>query len=117
MGDGMVPTEEYDDRIRVVVLNDKQGRQTISCASYPEAIAVVKDKQPAATAVKIENRDGEIVFTSDEMDIHEWEQEWKRAKRRLSVDVEKRECPYDNTACFADDLCVQCQIDQVQAHY
>ncbi len=41
MTNGMVPTEEHDGRIKVVVLNDKQGRQTISCSSYPETIAVL----------------------------------------------------------------------------
>lgn len=41
----------------------------------------------------------------------------EHAKRRLSLDVEEYDCPYDNVACFADDLCVQCEIDNVQNQY
>lgn len=39
---------------------------------------------------------------------------WNHARRRLSVDVEGRECPYDNVACVADDRCIECQMDAVQ---
>lgn len=48
------------------------------------------------------------------MRIEEWAVEWEHAKRRLSVDVEEYDCPYDNIACVADDLCVQCKMDKVQ---
>ena len=91
--------------------------QRKTCSSYEEAIDLVKRHQASATAVKIEDRDGEIVFTSDEMEIEQWEIQWKHAKRRLSVDVDEYECPYDNVACFEDDLCVQCQMDKVQENY
>ncbi len=67
--------------------------------------------------VKIENRDDDIVFNSEEMDIEAWEIEWKNAKRRLSVDIPDHDCPYDEISCFADDLCTQCQIDKVQDQY
>lgn len=57
------------------------------------------------------------MFTSDVMDIHDWEVEWKKEKRRLSVNVEAHDCPYDDRACFSDDLCVKCKMDKVQDQY
>lgn len=51
------------------------------------------------------------------MDIHDWEVEWKKEKRRLSVNVEAHDCPYDDRACFSDDLCVKCKMDKVQDQY
>lgn len=114
MTHGLEPTESYDGSIAVRLLDDDTGRDEIRCGSYKKAISVVKEHRYSVTAAKIVDRDGKIVFDSTEMDIDNWEAEWKHAKRRLSVDVEERDCPYDNVACFADDLCVRCQIDKVQ---
>lgn len=114
MADGLDPTEEYDGSIRVRLLDDDTGTDVIQCASYYEAIDVVKEHQHAVTAVKIIDRDDNVVFTSADMRIENWEAEWEHAKRQLSVDVEEYDCPYDNVACFADDLCVQCKMDKVQ---
>jgi hypothetical protein len=114
MTEGLEPTEEYDGTVTVRVSNDGGGRTTISCSSYEEAIGVVKREVHEATVVEILDREGEVVFDSADMNIENWEVEWKHAKRRLSVDVEERECPYDNVACFADDLCVECKMDEAQ---
>lgn len=114
MTDGLEPTEEYDGTVTVLVLEESGDRERVQCSSYRNAIELVKQRRSSDTVVKIEDRDGEIVFTSAEMDIRNWETEWQHAKRRLSVDVDERECPYDNVACFADDLCVQCKMDEVQ---
>lgn len=114
---GLEPTESYDGRITVLVLGDEGRRERIPCSSYEAAIETAKEAVPSATVVKIVDRDDEVVFTSAEMDIEGWESEWRRAKRRLSVDVEEYDCPYDSVACFADDLCVQCRIDRVQEQY
>lgn len=111
MMDPMEPTEKYDGGITVHVLGDDGERERVRCRSYEDAIETTREEQPSATVVKIEDRDGEIVFTSAEMDIDDWETEWRHARRRLDVEVEQRECPYDNVACFADDLCVQCKMD------
>ncbi|ELY77962.1 hypothetical protein [Natrinema gari] len=117
MTNGLEPTEEYDGSIVVRLLDDQAGREEIRCPSYEDAIAVVKETHRSVTAAKILDRDGAVVFTSSEMDIDDWETEWERAKRRLSVDVDEYECPYDDIACFADDLCVRCQIDRVRDQY
>ena len=117
MTHGLEPTEEYDGSITVRLLDDESGTETRRCASYEEAIDLVKETQHAVTVAKIVDRDGAVVFTSAEMDIEDWETVWEREKRRLSVEVEEYDCPYDNIACFADDLCVQCQIDEVQEQY
>lgn len=111
---GLEPTETTDDEITVIVLGEPNRRERIVCSSFKEAIQTVKAEQPAATTTKIENRDGEIVFTSVEMEIGDWENEWERAKRRLAVDVEEYDCPYDAVGCVADDLCVQCKMDKMQ---
>lgn len=117
MSDGHEPVEESDGSIIVHILKDDRARQEVRCHSYKDAIDVVKQRHVTATVVKIEDRDGDIVFTSAEMDIANWETEWKHAKRRLSVDVEDWDCPYESMACFADDLCVQCKMDKVQDQY
>lgn len=114
---GLEPTEEYDGSIVVHLLDDTAGREKIRCGSYEEAIAVVKENHRSVTVAKIVDRDGNVVFTSSDMNIDDWETEWEHAKRRLSVDVEAYDCPYDNVACFADDHCIQCQIDAVKETY
>lgn len=114
---GLEPTEEYDGSITVHVLNDTEDNEEIQCSSYQEAIRTMKLKRESATTTKMEDRDGRIVFTSDEMNLEDWVAEWESAKRSLSIDVESHECPYDNIACVVDDLCVKCQMDKVQDQY
>lgn len=113
MTEDHVPTERTGRPVSVILLRDG-GRERIDLATYSEAIETIKAAVDDDTVAKLEAEDGEIVFRSDEMDIEHWENEWKRAKRRASVDVEERECPYENVGCIADDRCVQCQMDEVQ---
>ena len=108
------PTEEYDGRITVRLLDDIEGTETIKCASFEEAIEVVKEHQYSVTAAKIIDRDDNVVFSSIDTDITAWESVWKQEKRRLGVEVEEWDCPYDEIACFADDFCVRCKMDSVQ---
>jgi hypothetical protein len=108
------PTENYDGSLTVRLLDDETGTENITCSSYTDAIDVVKEHRYSVTAVKIIDRDDEIVFDSADMDIDNWETEWKHAKRRQGVEIEEYECPYNNVACFADDLCVKCKMDRVQ---
>lgn len=117
MPGGLDPTEEYDGSIRVRLLDDTGGTDEIACSSYYEAIDVVKERQYDVTAAKIIDRDDEVVFTSVDTRIEDWAAEWEHAKRSLSVTVEAYDCPYENIACFADDLCVQCKMDEVQNEY
>ncbi|QLK24979.1 hypothetical protein HYG81_12780 [Natrinema zhouii] len=114
---GLEPTEEYDGSVTVRLLDDRTGREEIRCTSYEDAIAVIKETHRSVTVAKLVDRNGAVVFTSAEMDIDDWETEWEHAKRRMSVDVEAYDCPHDSVGCFADDLCVQCQIDRVQERY
>lgn len=114
MNNRLEPTESYDGRVLVHLLDDSGSEEQIPCSSFTEAIGVVRDKQHAVTVAKIVDRDDEVVFSSAEMDIDVWKKIWKNEKRRLSVDVEAYDCPHDSISCFADDLCVQCQIDKVQ---
>jgi len=113
----MDPTETYDGRIVVHVLHDTRDNKQIPCSSFREAISVVKDNREVATVTKIIDRDDEVVFSSADVDIKTWERVWKNEKRRLSVNVEEYECPYDSISCFADDLCVECKMDKLQNQY
>lgn len=117
MTGALEPTESYDGSITVIELDDDGARDRTRCSSYEDAITLVKEKQSSTTVVKMEDRDGEIVFSSAKTDIRQWERTWRNEKRRLSVDVEERDCPYDSVACFADDLCVQCEMDEVQGRH
>ena len=117
MTDRLAPTEEYDGRIRVKLLNDHAKTRVIPCSSYTKAISLVKEYQHDVTTAKIVNREQEVVFSSADMDIDVWESNWKNEKRRQSVNVEERECPYDNISCFFDDRCVQCKMDKLQNQF
>ncbi|MEF8800155.1 MAG: hypothetical protein V5A27_12230 [Halapricum sp.] len=110
------PTERTGRPVSVILVND-DGRERSEHSTYRAAVETIKSVSEQATVAKLETEDGEIVFRSDEMSIEDWENEWKRAKRRLSVDVEDRECPYDTVGCISDDRCVQCQMDRVQDQY
>ena len=114
---GLDPTEEYDGSITVRLLDDRAGTETVSCSSYQDAIETVKANLESVTVAKIVDRDDEIVFTSAEMDIDDWERAFTREKRRQSVHVEAYDCPYDSVSCFADDLCVRCKMDKVRDQY
>lgn len=111
---GLEPTEEYDGSVTVRLFDDDGGRDSVRCPSYEEAVEVAETERETSDVVEIVDRDGDVVFDSSDMEIENWEVEWRRARRRLSVDVEEYDCPYDDRACFADDLCVRCQIDKVQ---
>lgn len=117
MSNALEPAEEHDGRITVLLLDDGAGREKVLCSSFSQAIQVVKDKQGSVTAAKIVDRDENVVFSSAEMDIEEWEKVWKKEKRRLAVNIEEYDCPYDSISCFADDLCVQCKMDKIQNQY
>ena len=114
MTSGLDPTEIYDGSITVRLLDDRTGTETVTCSSYEEAIEVVKENQHSVTVAKISNRDNDVVFTSADMDIADWESIWHREKLRQSASGDEYDCPYDSVSCFADDLCVQCKIDKVQ---
>ncbi|SDZ77430.1 hypothetical protein SAMN04488065_0210 [Haloplanus vescus] len=106
------PAETTDRAITVVLLDS--GRERRDCRSYEDAIDLVKEALEPGRVAKIENREGDIVFTSSEMSIDAWEVEWRQQKRRLSVDTEEHVCPHDNVGCVFDDRCVQCKMDAVQ---
>ncbi|WP_238478956.1 hypothetical protein [Natranaeroarchaeum sulfidigenes] len=117
MTDRLDPTEEYDGTVTVRLLDDDEGVDELTCSSFREAIGKIKTHMDAVTAAKIVDRDDEVVFTSREMNIEDWEREWHRAKRSLSVDIDEHDCPHDNVACFADDRCVECRMDRVQEQF
>lgn len=117
MANGLEPTEEYDGAITVELATDSGGRDRIRCESYAEAIGVVREHRGDVAASAIVSRDGQVVFDSADMDIDDWETEWRRAKRQQSADVEEHECPYESVACVADDLCIECKMDRVQNQF
>ena len=114
MTNGLSPTESYDGRIVVRLLEDTGEAEIIHCSSYEEAIEVIKENQYSVTVAKIIDRDDEVVFSSEDMEIDVWESVWRKQKKQLSASTDKYECPYDNVSCFRDDLCVQCKMDKQQ---
>ena len=117
MSSGLDPTEVYDGSITVRLLDDQTGTETVTCSSYEEAIEVVKEHHCSVTVAKITDRDNDVVFTSADMDIDDWESIWRQEKLRQSANVDEYDCPYNSVSCFRDDLCVQCEIDKVQNQY
>lgn len=111
MNGGLEPTEEYDGTVTVNVLTEDGGRERIGCSSYEAAIETVRDELAPQAVVKVEDRDGEVVFTSAEMDIDVWESEWRLAKRTIGADGPEHECLYGSVGCVGDDLCVRCKMD------
>jgi hypothetical protein len=107
-----VPTETTDREITVILLDQERERR--ECQSYEDAISLVKEELTPGVVAKIEGREGEIVFTSEEMSIDDWKAEWRQQKRRLAVETQEHICPYDSVGCVFDDLCVQCKMDTVQ---
>lgn len=110
------PTEEYERSITVIEISRTSIDRT-DVTSFEDAITAVKARTGHGTVLKIEDPEEEIVFTSEEMDIDDWERVWRREKRRLSVEAEVRECPYDSVGCAADDLCLECQMDEAQSGF
>lgn len=108
------PTEAYDKSITVIEI-DRTSIERTDVTSFDEAISTVKARSNQDTVLKIEDQDEEVVFTSEEMEISDWERVWRQEKRRLSVETEVRECPYDTVGCGADDLCLECQLDEAQS--
>lgn len=114
MDHGLEPTEQSDGRVTVHVLGDDGTREREPCRTYADAVETARAAARPERVVKIEDRDGEVVFSSAEMDLSEWETEWRHACRRLSVAVERRECPYDDVSCVADDRCPRCEMDAMR---
>jgi hypothetical protein len=114
MPDRPEPTQTYDGRLTARVLRETEETLTTRCSSHDAAIRKVRQCEDAAVAVKMEDRNDEVVFNSTQMAVDDWVTESRKAKRRLSVDVEVHDCPHDNVACGADDRCTQCQIDTVR---
>jgi hypothetical protein len=114
MPSGHEPAERVEGGPTVVVLDDGGARERVGVGSYEDAVAAVKERRDDATAVKIETRDGDVVFSTADGHVEEWERVWAAEKRRLSVEYADHDCPHDNHDCFPDDPCVDCQIDAVR---
>ena len=108
---GTGAAETSDGRPTVAILRDEGPSDRQKCSSYSDAIAVVRAKQATATAVKIIDRDGDIVFTTATMEIDEWERIWREEMSRTHTEIPINDCPYDDIACVGDDLCGQCEIN------
>ncbi|WP_416841317.1 hypothetical protein [Haloferax sp. DFSO52] len=115
--DALRPSETYDGRITVRLMDDEDGVEEVRCSSYTDAIELVRENQDNVAAAKIIDRDDDVVFTSAEMDIDVWEAAWENEKRSMRVSVEPHDCPYESISCFANDLCVQCQMDEIQSRW
>ena len=106
------PAETQKREILVKIFK-KHNVEKIKVNSISNAIEKIKENQsPKTVSTKI-SLDGEIVYFSDRHgDIENWESEWVRQKRVMSLDKSTRDCSYGVEYCYENDLCMQCQIDK-----
>jgi hypothetical protein len=109
------PTETTSTKITVRVFR-KEKRELINASSIKEAIQIVREQQQISftQTVKIELEDDIVYNSEDHGEIETWENEWRRAKRRMSVDATEYDCPHNMAGCVKDDLCLPCQMDHAQ---
>ena len=103
--------EEQHGSIEVRFLY-RSSREVLTVQSISEAIQEIKDNTKSnLSCSKIEER-GNIVYNSNRNgSIEDWENEWKRQKKVLSVEESPRDCPHGHNNCFDNDLCLPCQMD------
>lgn len=105
------PAEEQHRAIKVrfIWLREKE---TVEVQSVSEAIETVKSKSDRPSCSKI-ILDEEVVYNSNRNgSIGDWEVEWDRAKRAMSVSETAYDCPHGIIGCCEDDLCLDCQMDK-----
>ncbi|WP_327051904.1 hypothetical protein [Halomicrococcus gelatinilyticus] len=111
-----MPTVEERRSTKVITLYD-QRREREDVRSIGAAVRRVKEIHANAPdsllCTKIVTKDDDIVYDSTRNgDIQTWENEWERAKTRLTSTRETHNCNYGNGGCVADDLCPDCQFDK-----
>lgn len=109
------PTEITSTEITVRVFR-REKRQILNASSIKDAIEITREEQqnPFTQSVKIELED-DIVYNSEyHGEIETWENEWRRAKRRMSVDEAEYNCPHNTAGCVKNDLCLPCQMDHAE---
>jgi hypothetical protein len=114
---GLQPTETQHRKITVKKFTHSNIKKS-EVSSVSEAISEIKsDSNPKVVDSKI-ILEGEVVYYSDKHgDIENWETEWNRQKRLLSVDESLRDCPHNHTSCYEDDLCMDCQLDKAAGYH
>ncbi|WP_155120422.1 hypothetical protein [Haloprofundus marisrubri] len=92
----------------------KANRIEKKVSSIRSAIPIVKEAQSGPSVCqKIITRDDTVVYNSDRNgDIEHWEAEWKLEMRAASGSDPVRRCPYQNSGCVGDDLCMECLMDK-----
>lgn len=104
------PTETTGRTISVKLFR-RHGVDTEQADSIADAIAAVKDAADLDEAKILQN--DEVVYASERNgSIETWEREWEREKRRLSAEASTWDCPHGAEFCYADDRCIDCQIDR-----
>jgi hypothetical protein len=110
----MKATEEYEREIIVQkAFNEQWFSENVE--SIREAIDYIKENRENFDSCRKIKLDGEVVFSTDKHNsIEDWENIWKKEKRRMSFSDEAYECPHDVVGCVSDDLCIDCQIDKAK---
>jgi hypothetical protein len=104
------PTETTGRTISVKLFR-RQGVDTDQVGSIDDAIATVKGASDLDEAKILQN--DEVVYASERNGtIETWEREYEREKRRLSAEASTWDCPHGAEFCYADDRCIDCQIDR-----
>lgn len=111
MARGHRPADREEQAIRVIkiYLHKRESEKVGSIGSAIEAVKAVDD---SPDNIVIEDREDDIVYSSEKHgDIEGWERQWRQQLRRLSGD-KIRECPHGNSECTKHDLCLECQMDE-----
>lgn len=104
------PTETTGRTISVKLFR-RQGVDTEQVGSIADAIATVKAASDLDEAKILQN--DEVVYASERNGTIEiWEREYEREKRRLSAEASTWDCPHGAEFCYANDRCIDCQIDR-----
>ncbi|WP_157972655.1 hypothetical protein [Haloprofundus halophilus] len=112
------PALHEEGGVTVLELYETTRKRT-KVGSIAEAIPLVKKaRQGESVCQKIISRDGTVVYNSDRNgDIEHWEAEWKLEMKGLSSSKTVRRCPYLNSGCVGDDLCMECLMDKKIEEY
>ena len=104
------PTETTGRTISVKLFR-RHGVDTEQADSIGDAIATVKAASELDEAKILQN--DEVVYASERNGtIEDWEREYEREKRRLSAEESAWDCPHGTEFCYADDRCIDCQVDR-----
>lgn len=101
--------------VEVIYRSEWEKRRVDSISTAVEEVKSARSSAPTPDCTKIIGPEGDVLFSTDRhVDIETWERQYEHAFRTLGVDDQRRDCPFNNPACYDNDLCLQCQLEQAR---